>query len=178
MMESGEKLKCEKCNGGRYGAECQFCEGFLNEIDKGDCPKCQCSGFSNQCVYNDEEDKVSCVRCTGNREGDKCDVCKSGFYFANGNTLNECIPCQCDEKGTAECDTMGHCICKDGYSGEKCDSRPEAFVEQEDKKPDNVFVEDVCQDYSYDCPAGLILSDSCGIVSIQVGAGECRIFKM
>lgn len=169
-MESGsESPRCGECSGSRYGTECQFCDGFLNEIKKGACPNCRCSGFSNQCIYNDEEDTVACVKCAGNREGDRCELCKNGFHFANANPLEECIPCKCSESGTlnSSCDASGHCQCKAGYSGEKCEAKVQTFASEGDNPAQDSRAEGVCPDYAYDCPAALILTDSCGHISIK-----------
>lgn len=160
-MEDG---RCGACSGGRFGAQCQFCEGFLNPIAEGACPKCRCSGFSNQCVYNDEEGSVACVKCAGNREGESCERCKSGFHFAGGNALEECISCDCNEQGTIDgsCDSLGRCECRAGYTGEKCDVKVTTFEEEEHESS-----QDYCQDYVYECPASLILTDSCGKININ-----------
>ena len=160
-----EDGRCSSCSGGRFGAQCQFCEGFLNQITKSACPKCNCSGFSNQCVYNDEEDSVACVKCAGNREGESCDRCKIGFHFAGGNSLGECVSCNCHEQRTVNgsCDALGRCECKDGYTGDKCDVKTERVSEDEK----NDAKDDSCQDYAYECPAALILSDSCGKINIM-----------
>ncbi|XP_039520340.1 laminin subunit alpha-2-like, partial [Pimephales promelas] len=114
------------------------------------CEKCNCHGKSEECYYNQTvaDAKLSlnsngayegggvCLGCSDNTGGINCQSCVDGYYRPSGVRPDErwpCRPCSCDMRGSlhsacvadesqATTDlAVGSCICKQGYTGEKCD---------------------------------------------------------
>ncbi|XP_059420163.1 laminin subunit alpha-3-like [Carassius carassius] len=86
------------------------------------CVRCSCSGFSNEC----EENTGRCLNCRDNRAGDQCERCRDGFY---SDAAHRCSACPCPLSnhannfalGCTETDGRLLCLCKDGYTGERCE---------------------------------------------------------
>uniref|UniRef100_A0A8C2J0V6 Laminin subunit alpha 2 n=1 Tax=Cyprinus carpio TaxID=7962 RepID=A0A8C2J0V6_CYPCA len=112
------------------------------------CEKCNCHGKSEECYYNQTvaDAKLSlnihgeyegggvCLGCSENTGGINCQSCVDGYY--RPTEVNErwpCRPCSCDLSGSLHSAcvpdesqataglAVGSCICKQGYTGEKCD---------------------------------------------------------
>lgn len=80
--------------------------------------QCECNGHSRYCLSDVRG--LHCVDCEGNTEGRHCEKCKQGFYLKQGLG---CMACLCDPTGSvsSQCNSRGHCSCKEGFTGEKCD---------------------------------------------------------
>lgn len=60
----------------------------------------------------------------------------------------ECLPCRCSPLGSVSqrCDLEGHCICRAGFSGRRCDLRRQGYERRETRRPvERVPVESVQQ---------------------------------
>ncbi|XP_036940486.1 laminin subunit alpha-3-like isoform X2 [Acanthopagrus latus] len=107
---------CEKCAPGFYRDNSG---PFL-----GRCVPCECNGLSAEC-----EDRTGrCLNCKYNTAGDRCERCKEGYY---GNAAQRtCRVCPCPFSVSTNSFAIGcrevfgdfQCICKAGYTGEKCES--------------------------------------------------------
>ncbi|XP_028988599.1 laminin subunit gamma-2 isoform X2 [Betta splendens] len=88
--------------------------------------RCDCNGRSRNCLR--DALGLHCVDCQGNTEGRHCERCRDGFYLEGAGP--SCMPCRCNHTGStsATCDSRGHCSCKDGVTGEKCDRCPEGEI--------------------------------------------------
>ncbi|XP_067290870.1 laminin subunit alpha-1 [Pseudorasbora parva] len=79
-----------------------------------------------------------CVNCSQNTAGVNCQTCADGYYRPHQVSPfsdHPCVSCECDASGSvspvcirdedhAKPDTglsAGHCLCKEGFAGEKCD---------------------------------------------------------
>ncbi|XP_034090494.1 laminin subunit alpha-3-like isoform X3 [Gymnodraco acuticeps] len=110
---------CQKCAPGYYREGSGY---FL-----GRCVRCECNGLADEC-----EDKTGrCRNCQYNTAGDRCERCKEGYY---GNAaLRTCKMCLCPSSmnsfaiGCKEVFGGLECICRVGYSGDKCESCAPGF---------------------------------------------------
>ncbi|XP_029308567.1 LOW QUALITY PROTEIN: laminin subunit alpha-3-like [Cottoperca gobio] len=107
---------CEKCAPGHYRDGSGL---FL-----GRCVPCECNGLSEEC----EEKTGRCQNCQYNTAGDRCERCKEGYY---GNAAQRtCRVCPCPFSVPANSFAIGckevfgdlECICRAGYTGDKCES--------------------------------------------------------
>ncbi|XP_068614972.1 laminin subunit alpha-3-like [Brachionichthys hirsutus] len=107
---------CEKCAPG-YHRDGQG--PFL-----GRCVPCECNGLADEC----EEKTGRCLNCKFNTAGDRCERCVDGYY---GNAaLRTCRVCPCPLSlpgnsfaiGCREVFDAFQCICRAGYTGDKCES--------------------------------------------------------
>ncbi|XP_078416748.1 netrin-G1-like isoform X3 [Cetorhinus maximus] len=99
--------------------------------------RCKCNLHANNCIL--ENGELSC-ECEHNTTGLDCERCKKGFQgrpWRAGSylpipkgTANVCLPdpntsghCKCNPDGSLHhrCNDTGHCDCKDGATGPKCD---------------------------------------------------------
>ena len=65
--------------------------------------------------------------CLDGFGGLKCDRCSSEIHFFSP-LQSRCIPCECNEEGSSQCERDGRCVCKPGVRGERCDEcRPDHF---------------------------------------------------
>ncbi|KAJ8357309.1 hypothetical protein SKAU_G00201030 [Synaphobranchus kaupii] len=87
---------------------------------------CQCNGRSQYCAVDAQG--LRCLNCQGNTEGQHCERCKEGFYHQRAG--ESCLPCSCSPTGSVsgECDSQGHCRCKPGVQGDKCDYCPSGML--------------------------------------------------
>ncbi|KAG7251353.1 hypothetical protein CRUP_021184, partial [Coryphaenoides rupestris] len=93
---------------------------------------CQCS---NNIDMSDmgacDRRSGECRKCLYNTEGPSCGICKSGYY--GDASRRNCRTCDCDWRGieSAQCDrATGHCVCKQGVSGVRCDQCARGFSGQ------------------------------------------------
>ncbi|KAG8014177.1 Laminin subunit alpha-3 [Nibea albiflora] len=107
---------CEKCSPGYYR---DGSGPFL-----GRCVPCQCNGLAHEC----EEKTGRCLNCQYNTAGDRCERCKEGYY---GNAAQRtCRVCPCPFSVATNSFAIGcrevfgdfQCICRAGYTGDKCES--------------------------------------------------------
>ncbi|XP_069743126.1 netrin-G2 isoform X2 [Narcine bancroftii] len=87
---------------------------------------CECYGHSNRCSYIDYLKIVTCVSCKHNTRGQHCQHCRLGYYrnaSAELDDENVCLVCNCNQHGSRHdrCNELGHCVCKEGATGSKCD---------------------------------------------------------
>ncbi|XP_059494145.1 netrin-G2-like isoform X18 [Stegostoma tigrinum] len=87
---------------------------------------CECYGHSNRCSYIDYLKIVTCVSCKHNTRGQHCQHCRLGYYrnaSAELDDENVCIECNCNHLGSRHdrCNETGHCECKPGATGLKCE---------------------------------------------------------
>ncbi|XP_041847231.1 laminin subunit alpha-3-like [Melanotaenia boesemani] len=107
---------CEKCAPGYYR------DGRGPYL--GNCVPCDCNGLADEC-----EDRTGrCLRCQFNTAGDRCERCKEGYY---GNAVQRtCRVCPCPFSVATNSFAVGcrevygeiQCVCRAGYSGERCES--------------------------------------------------------
>ncbi|XP_016319957.1 laminin subunit alpha-3 [Sinocyclocheilus anshuiensis] len=84
------------------------------------CVRCSCNGFSNEC----EENTGRCLKCGDNTAGDHCERCRDGFYSNAAQRRCSACPCPLSNNFALGCtETEGRllCLCKDGYTGERCE---------------------------------------------------------
>ncbi|KAM6948734.1 laminin subunit alpha-3-like [Aplochiton taeniatus] len=110
------------------GNSCQRCApGYYREASGffflGRCVACDCNGLTDQC----EERTGKCQNCKYNTDGDSCERCREGYY---GNPAERsCRVCPCPFGVVANSFAVGcregsaglQCMCKQGYSGDKCE---------------------------------------------------------
>ncbi|XP_008332400.1 laminin subunit alpha-3 isoform X3 [Cynoglossus semilaevis] len=106
---------CEKCAPGFYRDGSGLYLGL--------CVPCECNGRADEC-----EDRTGrCLNCQFNTAGDKCERCKEGYY---GDAAQKtCRVCPCPFSLASNSFAVGcrevfgdvQCICKLGYSGDKCE---------------------------------------------------------
>ncbi|KAM9323132.1 laminin subunit alpha-3-like [Pholidichthys leucotaenia] len=105
---------CEKCAPGYYR------DGSGPYL--GRCVPCECNGLADEC----EDGTGRCLKCQYNTAGDRCERCKEGYYgIASQRTCRVC-PCPFSTNSFAAgcADLYGdiHCVCKAGYTGDRCES--------------------------------------------------------
>uniref|UniRef100_H3D7F3 Laminin, gamma 3 n=1 Tax=Tetraodon nigroviridis TaxID=99883 RepID=H3D7F3_TETNG len=91
-----------------------------------ECLICNCSGRSDQCVFDAEQYRSTgsggrCLSCRDNADGPHCERCRENHYRSS---IDEpCLPCNCNINGSVslQCDAEGRCPCRAGVTGEKCD---------------------------------------------------------
>ncbi|XP_041804417.1 laminin subunit alpha-3-like isoform X2 [Chelmon rostratus] len=107
---------CEKCSPGYYR---DGSGPFL-----GRCVPCECNGLADEC----EEKTGRCLNCQQNTAGDRCERCKEGYYgSAAQRTCRVCpcpfsVPTNSFAVGCREVFGDFQCICRAGYTGDKCES--------------------------------------------------------
>ncbi|KAF3858226.1 hypothetical protein F7725_011427, partial [Dissostichus mawsoni] len=114
VNDGSANYEIEKCAPGYYREGSGY---FL-----GRCVRCECNGLADEC-----QDKTGrCRNCQYNTAGDRCERCKEGYY---GNAaLRTCKMCPCPSSmnsfaiGCKEVFGGLECICRVGYSGDKCES--------------------------------------------------------
>ncbi|XP_059358543.1 laminin subunit alpha-3 [Carassius carassius] len=87
------------------------------------CVRCSCNGFSAEC----EENTGRCLKCSDNTAGDHCERCRDGYY--SDAAQRRCSTCPCPFSnhannfalGCTQTDGRLLCLCKDGYTGERCE---------------------------------------------------------
>ncbi|CAH0547109.1 unnamed protein product [Brassicogethes aeneus] len=154
-----------RCQHNTCGAKCDSCcSGFEQKAwrqskhnDPFKCEPCNCFNHSNECYYDKEINKKRssldifgkyegggvCQNCQHNTEGINCNKCKDKFFRPNNKHWNEtdvCQHCNCDIIGTKDgiCDKQtGQCICKKGFSGDRCDICSLGYYGYPDCKPCN-----------------------------------------
>ncbi|XP_035384872.1 laminin subunit alpha-2-like isoform X4 [Electrophorus electricus] len=115
------------------------------------CEKCNCHGKSEECYYNQTvaDGKLSlningvyegggvCVACSDNTAGINCQSCAAGYYRpreVRPEHPRPCTHCDCDLRGSVSSVCVpdeshgraglsaGWCHCKQGYTGQRCDT--------------------------------------------------------
>ncbi|XP_028274254.1 laminin subunit gamma-3 [Parambassis ranga] len=122
------------CQHNTVGADCQRCHPFYQDRpwaratgdSANECLKCNCSGRSDQCVFDMEQYRSTgsggrCENCRDNTDGPHCERCKDNHYRKSSE--EPCLPCNCHINGSVslQCDEEGRCTCRAGVTGEKCD---------------------------------------------------------
>ncbi|XP_035996258.1 laminin subunit gamma-3 [Fundulus heteroclitus] len=128
------------CQHHTVGADCQRCHPFYQDRpwaratgdSANECLKCNCSGRSDECVFDMEQYRSTgsggrCVSCRDNTDGPHCESCKENHYRKVPE--NSCLPCHCNVNGSMslQCDAEGRCPCRVGVTGEKCDTCQAGF---------------------------------------------------
>ncbi|XP_071322534.1 laminin subunit gamma-3 [Trachinotus anak] len=123
------------CQHHTVGADCQRCHPFYQDRpwaratgdSANECLKCNCSGRSDECVFDVEQYRSTgsggrCVSCRDNTDGPHCERCRENHY--RKSTEEPCLPCNCNINGSVslQCDVEGRCACRVGVTGEKCDT--------------------------------------------------------
>ncbi|KAM9306899.1 laminin subunit gamma-3 [Pholidichthys leucotaenia] len=135
----GGGLVCA-CQHHTAGVNCERCHPFYQDRpwaratgdSANECLKCNCSGRSEECVFDMEQYRSTgsggrCVSCRDNTNGPHCERCKDGHYR---NAPEEpCSSCNCNVNGSTslQCDAEGRCGCRDGVTGDKCDTCQAGF---------------------------------------------------
>ena len=100
----------------------------------------QCDDVNGDCMCKEGFTGSKCDECKPNITGDKCDICDETFYnYPSCQSLSKQLvsiflkinpillhisDCNCNPAGstTLECDDVnGDCMCKEGFTGSKCD---------------------------------------------------------
>ncbi|KTF88436.1 hypothetical protein cypCar_00047932, partial [Cyprinus carpio] len=125
------------------------------------CVRCSCNGFSDEC----EENTGRCLKCSDNTAGDHCERCRDGYYSNAAQRRCSACPCPFSNDGNnfalgcTETDGRLLCLCKDGYTGERCERR--------------VYADQMCSG---------ILRRSSGfrwtLSSVQLSAGNCVTLRL
>ncbi|XP_055492345.1 laminin subunit alpha-2 [Leucoraja erinacea] len=121
------------------------------------CEQCNCHGKAHDCYYDqnvanrrhslDIKGEYNgggvCINCTSDTSGINCESCIDEFFrheWVSPHEPNPCIPCSCSLIGSVnnncikdvkqiEKDLLpGHCHCKPGYGGVKCDGCAYGFT--------------------------------------------------
>uniref|UniRef100_A0A672HJQ3 Laminin, gamma 3 n=1 Tax=Salarias fasciatus TaxID=181472 RepID=A0A672HJQ3_SALFA len=123
------------CQHNTEGADCQRCRPFYQDRpwaratgdSANECLKCNCSGRSDECVFDAEQYRSTgsggrCLSCRDNTDGPHCESCRENHY--RNSPEEPCLPCNCNVNGSVslQCDAEGRCVCRDGVTGEKCDT--------------------------------------------------------
>nr|XP_040053897.1 laminin subunit gamma-3 isoform X2 [Gasterosteus aculeatus aculeatus] len=123
------------CQHHTAGDDCQRCQPFYQDRpwfratgdSANECLKCNCSGRSDECVFDAEQYRSTgsggrCVSCRDNTDGPHCERCRQDHYRASAE--EPCLPCNCNVNGSVslQCDGEGRCACSAGVTGEKCDA--------------------------------------------------------
>ncbi|XP_056913723.1 LOW QUALITY PROTEIN: laminin subunit alpha-3-like [Takifugu flavidus] len=107
---------CERCSPGYYRED--------SVPFPGRCVPCECNGHAEEC-----EDKTGrCLNCRYNTAGDRCERCKEGYY--GDGARGTCRVCPCPFSVSTNSFAVGcrevfgafQCICRDGYTGDRCQS--------------------------------------------------------
>uniref|UniRef100_A0A8C4RZG4 Laminin subunit alpha-1 n=2 Tax=Erpetoichthys calabaricus TaxID=27687 RepID=A0A8C4RZG4_ERPCA len=114
--ECSDEGQCH-CILGVAGEKCDRCaHGFYNFQDDG-CTPCNCAHTHNTCNAETGE----CI-CPPHTIGAKCEICQEDYW--DHNSLTGCKACNCSTIGSvsSQCDLLsGHCHCKPGFGGDRCD---------------------------------------------------------
>ncbi|KAL3223358.1 hypothetical protein MRX96_027609 [Rhipicephalus microplus] len=139
---SGHAKECpSKGSGGELQCRCEHntCE----------CEECECFGHAQSCIYDAEVARSGtslnkfgeydgggvCQNCSHNTAGINCERCEDGYFRPRGvprNHRSPCRKCSCSGPGTTgscigddshvqEGLHPGDCICREGFTGPKCD---------------------------------------------------------
>ncbi|KAM7392591.1 hypothetical protein PAMA_007618 [Pampus argenteus] len=123
------------CQHHTAGDDCQKCHPFYQDRpwaratgdSANECLKCNCSGRSDECVFDVEQYRSTgsggrCVNCRDNTDGPHCERCRENHYRRSPE--EPCLPCNCNINASAslQCDEEGRCACRAGVTGEKCDT--------------------------------------------------------
>ncbi|KAM9349467.1 laminin subunit gamma-2 [Symphorus nematophorus] len=119
--------RCDSCPTGTTGARCDVCqEGFYGDPAgragvPQPCRPCQCNGHVDLSVAGScDRRSGECLKCQNNTKGRSCEDCVLGFYHSRAT--DACKPCDCDVQGSEsrQCDGLGHCRCRPGFEGLRC----------------------------------------------------------
>uniref|UniRef100_A0A3B5B3F7 Laminin subunit gamma-3-like n=1 Tax=Stegastes partitus TaxID=144197 RepID=A0A3B5B3F7_9TELE len=128
------------CQHHTVGADCQRCHPFYQDRpwaratgdSANECLKCNCSGRSDECVFDVEQYRSTgsggrCLSCRDNTDGPHCERCRDNHH--RKSTEEPCLPCNCNINGSVslQCDVEGRCACRAGVTGEKCDTCQAGF---------------------------------------------------
>ncbi|XP_029921853.1 laminin subunit gamma-3 isoform X2 [Myripristis murdjan] len=128
------------CQHHTVGVDCQKCHPFYQDRpwaratgdSANECLMCNCSGRSDQCVFDVEQYRSTgsggrCLNCRDNTNGPHCERCREHHY--RSSPQEPCLPCNCNSNGSVslQCDAEGRCACLAGVTGEKCDTCQAGF---------------------------------------------------
>ncbi|KAM5329584.1 laminin subunit gamma-3 [Glossophaga mutica] len=131
--DAAGQLVC-RCQHNTTGVDCERCLPFFQDRPwargtaeaANECLPCNCSGRSEQCVFDRELFRSTghggrCLHCRDHTAGPHCQRCRENFYRWNPST--PCQPCDCHPAGSLglQCDDSGTCVCKATVTGWKCD---------------------------------------------------------
>ncbi|XP_029692909.1 laminin subunit gamma-3 isoform X1 [Takifugu rubripes] len=128
------------CQHHTAGDDCQRCHPFYQDRpwaratgdSANECLICNCSGRSDQCVFDAEQYRSTgsggrCLSCRDLTDGPHCERCRENHYRTSAE--EPCLPCICNINGSVslQCDAEGKCACRTGVTGEKCDKCAAGF---------------------------------------------------
>ncbi|XP_047556856.1 laminin subunit gamma-3 isoform X2 [Lutra lutra] len=131
--DAAGQLAC-RCQHNTTGTDCERCLPFFQDRPwargtaeaANECVPCNCSGHSDECVFDRELFRSTghggrCLRCRDHTAGPHCEHCQEDFYHWSPRT--PCQPCDCHPAGSLhlQCDASGTCVCKPTVTGWKCD---------------------------------------------------------
>ncbi|XP_067340922.1 laminin subunit gamma-3 [Channa argus] len=132
------------CQHNTVGTDCQRCHPFYQDRpwaratgdSANECRKCNCSGRSDECVFDMEQYRNTgsggrCVNCRDNTDGSHCERCRE-----NPSTI-VCRPCECHSSGSVDhCSPLdGRCHCKRNVEGQSCDRCKPGFFNFQQVNP-------------------------------------------
>ncbi|XP_062446944.1 laminin subunit gamma-3 [Rhea pennata] len=137
--DAAGRLACA-CEHNTAGADCERCRPFYQDrpwarataASANECLPCNCSGRSDECVYDGELYRSTghgghCLRCRDNTAGPRCERCRPNHYRWDERAA--CQPCHCHAAGSVrlQCDSSGACACKANVTGWKCERCEDGF---------------------------------------------------
>ncbi|XP_025905366.1 laminin subunit gamma-3 [Nothoprocta perdicaria] len=137
--DAAGRLLCA-CEHNTAGTDCERCGPFHQDrpwargtaASANECLPCNCSGRSDECVFDRELYRSTghggrCLRCRDNTAGPRCERCRPNHYRWEPRAA--CQPCHCDAAGSLhmQCDSSGACACKATVTGWKCERCRDGF---------------------------------------------------
>ncbi|XP_051554697.1 laminin subunit gamma-2-like [Myxocyprinus asiaticus] len=128
VIPGTQQVTCVRCPRGTTGSRCEICdEGFYGDPlgeygPPKQCQPCQCNGHvDHNSIGNCDHRTGECRKCLNHSSGPKCENCVEGYYHRY--PTEPCQACKCNRQGSVSnsCSDKGHCKCKEGYEGLKCD---------------------------------------------------------
>nr|KAF6433683.1 laminin subunit gamma 3 [Molossus molossus] len=131
--DAAGQLVC-RCQHNTTGTDCERCLPFFQDRPwargtaeaANECVSCNCSGRSEQCVFDRELFRGTghggrCLHCRDHTAGPHCQHCRENFF--RWDPRAPCQPCDCHRAGSLrlQCDGSGTCTCRDTVTGWKCD---------------------------------------------------------
>ncbi|XP_054440811.1 laminin subunit gamma-3 [Pteronotus mesoamericanus] len=131
--DTAGQLVC-RCQHNTTGVDCERCLPFFQDRPwargtaeaANECLPCDCSGHSEQCVFDRELFRSTghggrCLHCRDHTAGPRCQLCRQNFHRQSPSM--PCQPCDCHPAGSLrlQCDDSGTCRCKATVTGWKCD---------------------------------------------------------
>jgi len=111
------------CNTGYQGLKCNDCEDAYYK-DRSECKPCLCDQ-DGQSSEDCDKRTGKCI-CKPGFKGQKCDRMENGYYKIGSGSTSKAELCDCNSVGiinphNGNCNDVGECNCKEGYTGKRCE---------------------------------------------------------